>query len=306
MIIDQLPSITIANDSDEIAIEQGTATKKITKKNFLKEVNADIGDVSDLSGFTATDLTGAANELKSNLNDKVSKSGDTMSGNLTMHNSSPGAYAKNSEVDITNATYSQTTNSIGFRCTDKNGWNTAIFTDRFLASGATGVWISGWKRINGANVNNTMSLYVNPDGTKTVAFSDPGAWRSALGFGTSGALPITIAQGGTGQTGVEVTQVVTDILDEASGFTVSSAAYSQFGKVACVNITASKTTAQTTVTSMTVATLKTGKRPRITAPCVTAQDNLNYGYISYNGEVRVRGTLTAGTSFSIIATYILQ
>lgn len=73
MIIDDLPSISIANDSDEIAIEQGTATKKITKANLLKEINSDVDDLEtivgdgQLSGFTATDLTGAANELKSNL-----------------------------------------------------------------------------------------------------------------------------------------------------------------------------------------------------------------------------------------------
>lgn len=54
MIIDQLPEITIANDSDEIAIEQGTATKKINKGNFLQEVSADISTINTDLGTKAT------------------------------------------------------------------------------------------------------------------------------------------------------------------------------------------------------------------------------------------------------------
>ena len=37
MIIDQLPALATAGDNDEIAIEVGTTTYKITKSNFLKE-----------------------------------------------------------------------------------------------------------------------------------------------------------------------------------------------------------------------------------------------------------------------------
>lgn len=37
MIIDQLPALTTAGDNDEIAIEVGTTTYKMTKSNFLKE-----------------------------------------------------------------------------------------------------------------------------------------------------------------------------------------------------------------------------------------------------------------------------
>lgn len=62
MIIDDLPSISIANDSDEIAIEQGTATKKITKGNFLQELNTALGAMqaeilNDALYFTGKSLT---------------------------------------------------------------------------------------------------------------------------------------------------------------------------------------------------------------------------------------------------------
>lgn len=61
MIIDQLTAIPSPQGTDELPIERGTLTFKITYDDLVGDA---IGDVSTLSGFTATDLTGAANELK--------------------------------------------------------------------------------------------------------------------------------------------------------------------------------------------------------------------------------------------------
>lgn len=67
MIIDQLTAIPSPQGTDELPIERGTLTYKITYDDLvgdaINELETDIGDVSTLSGFTATDLTGAANEL---------------------------------------------------------------------------------------------------------------------------------------------------------------------------------------------------------------------------------------------------
>lgn len=184
MIIDDLPSISIANDSDEIAIEQGTATKKITKGNFLQEV------------------TSAISSLLSSLSGKVSKSGDTMSGNLEVDNTSPGTILKNTAMDVTDSSYTQN-NSTGFRLRDKNGENVATITDRYLANGSTGLWLTGWKTVNGSNIANSLGLYVDKNGNRVVDISDAVPWLSVLGLGTSGALPITPAQGGTGATSLD-------------------------------------------------------------------------------------------------------
>lgn len=65
MIIDQLTAIPSPQGTDELPIERGTLTYKITYGDLIGDA---VGDVSTLSGFTATDLTGAANELKTDLN----------------------------------------------------------------------------------------------------------------------------------------------------------------------------------------------------------------------------------------------
>lgn len=64
MIIDQLTAIPSPQGTDELPIERGTLTYKITYDDLVGDA---IGDVSTLSGFTATDLTGAANELKTDV-----------------------------------------------------------------------------------------------------------------------------------------------------------------------------------------------------------------------------------------------
>ena len=82
MIIDQLNAISTPLDTDELPIERGQLTYKITFGDLVEDITTaigdiendvvqlqtDVGDVSTLSGFTATDLTGAANELKTSLN----------------------------------------------------------------------------------------------------------------------------------------------------------------------------------------------------------------------------------------------
>lgn len=67
-------------------------------------------------------------------------------------------------------------------------------------SGLSGIRIYGSNEYNGSGVSNGLTLFVRADGTRGVTFSETAPWRSALGLGTSGALPITVGQGGTGAT----------------------------------------------------------------------------------------------------------
>ena len=71
MIIDQLPTISTVVGTDEIPIEKGQLTYKATVTKIITDAGiatiTETGDVSTLSGFTATDLTGAANELKTDI-----------------------------------------------------------------------------------------------------------------------------------------------------------------------------------------------------------------------------------------------
>lgn len=141
--------------------------------------------------------------IQTTLDNKVSKSGDSMTGNLTISYESPGV--------ITNVTGrtdgtapASDTNSYGFRLRDKNGNNVAIFTDRWNADGRQGAWIAGAR----SGVYNSLYLFVDSSGNRVVSVSEAAPWRNALnvvnksGDTMTGALtlntPLAIASGGTG------------------------------------------------------------------------------------------------------------
>lgn len=136
---------------------------------------------------TAQTLTGAINEHETDISDldtalsgKVSKAGDTMTGNLEIDNTSPGEILKNTAMDVTDSSYASTVNSTGFRLRDKNGKNVVIITDRYFANGSTGLWMTGWKNVNGSNIANSLGLYVDKNGNRVVDVSDSAIWREAL------------------------------------------------------------------------------------------------------------------------------
>lgn len=166
MIIDDLPSISIANDSDEIAIEQGTATKKITKGNFLQEVTSAISSlISDISG-------------------KVSKAGDTISGRLNLD----GIVCIRNEADLQVAASYETppsTNKDRFMWfVDENDKGIGYLRTRIYANtGTVETALTARRVVNGSTVQNNLLLSVGNGGAISVAFSAPAAWRDALGLG---------------------------------------------------------------------------------------------------------------------------
>ena len=133
--------------------------------------------------------------------DYVSKTNaDTMAGNLTIKNSSPGIIAKNNNIDRTQ-TFTTTTNSIGFRINDQNDKLVALYTDRYQTDGYNGAWMCGRRDIGNNTVYNSLQLLIDSEGHRQVSITAKNPWRIALGLGQSdGTLPITIEQGGTGAT----------------------------------------------------------------------------------------------------------
>lgn len=101
------------------------------------------------------------------------------------------------------------------------------------------------------------------------------------------------------------TSVISEIATAGSGCTITAARYSQWGNVAQILITVTKTEAATSVTSVTLCTLVSGKRPSINASATSNNANSVYSYVGSNGACVVRGTFTANQSVSILATYIL-
>lgn len=76
-----------------------------------------------------------------------------------------------------------------------------------MANGTQGIQIETKRMIDGEAQYNGLRLGISPTGEKVVNIHAADAWRSALDLGTNGALPITVAQGGTGVTTATKNQV---------------------------------------------------------------------------------------------------
>lgn len=259
--------------------------------------NLGIADLEEQIGDTplatdAQDIRGAINELVGDLDGKVSKDGDTITGDLNL---------KTTLAAVGEDLGSQVIAPI-FALKDKNGLTFAYIRGLFRTTGRNGVQFGATR----GSTANAVALEVDADGTRNVSFSDPAPWRSALGLGSSGSLPITIAQGGSGQTEVITEETISNIADAASDCTITSAKYAQWGKVAMIEIAVKKTTAVTTDATTTLATIKSGKRPALrSVATILSGVNPVKCYIHNGGNVAVYGTITANQTITIVSTYLL-
>lgn len=332
------------------------------------------------------------------LDGKVSKSGDTMTGNLTIESAMPGYYVK--ATDVTDGVApSADTNQVGFRVTDKNGANIAIYADRENANGQQGAWMAGmrngvgnalfllvdsngnrsvsvteaapWRTalnavnksgdtmtgslvvktsnlernstpssdtygtqtisvadkndnsigvIRGVNTTagyngvqmfatngsseNSLILLVDSSGNRSIGVSDAAVWRKALGLGqANGNYPVLISQGGTSSTGTSSISTVSQIATAASGYTITSAQYFQWGKVAQIRISVKCNTASS-ASSVQICTLVSGKRP---AANITLNAGINpRAFVNAStGACTLYSTTTANTTYEITGTFIL-
>ena len=234
---------------------------------------------------------------------KVDKSGDTMTGRLDIQTSgSGGLRLKNTAMEIGVTPSSAQYKYINF--IDKNDDDVAVVYSRINTSGNIALVV-------GAHVNSTYNVVtftINPStNARSIGFTDVAPWLSALGLGTSGELPITIAQGGTGQTAVSSVTTISSIITAASGFSISSATYKQWGKLAMVNIKFKKnSTAISSNTDMTLGTLVSGKRPSLY--CQASQypnGSVSHAWITSGGVVHGYGTWAANGEKDICATFLL-
>lgn len=109
----------------------------------------------------------------------LKKTGGTITGSLGISSTSPAIYMSNTNADVTLSSYTAF-NSVGIRLRDANGKNVAIITDRYMADGKTGLWLSGWKTVNGTDVSNGLYLYVDKNGNRVVEVSEGAPWRKAI------------------------------------------------------------------------------------------------------------------------------
>ena len=128
--------------------------------------------------------------------EKVDRRGDTMTGGLVMDNSNVSIR----DPVITLGTRPAANHwTMQFRILDSIGEAIAWIRAVAGANGQTGIQLYGRNIASGTGKNNYLGLYMSDAGAATVEMNQPAAWRKALGLGnTSGVLPITAAQGGTG------------------------------------------------------------------------------------------------------------
>ena len=261
---------------------------------------------TDVVTISAQSLTqNQKNQVCTNIG-AVNKAGDTMTGTLYIYraDNSPGLVLKNGFADMSGT--ETATKAWFLYCQDKDGDLAGFFSVNHTTTGRASVAIAASNISNGSAVSNALELRMERDGTRSVAFTSPTAWREALGLGSSGNLPITIAQGGSGQTAVQYYNTAANLFTPASGVTILSVAGALWGKVLSINIAVRKTTAVTTASDFSIGTVVAGKRPRVTSNIGISGGNITTGNIDGSGNVNLHGTVTANGNLYIFATYVIQ
>ena len=256
--------------------------------------------------WTETNIGDELESIKDDYLPLTAGADKSLIGNLNIYraDNSPGLVLKNGLADMSGT--ESATRAWFLYCQDKDGDLAGFFSVNHTATGRGSVAIAASNISNGSAVSNALELRMERDGTRSVAFTSPAAWREALGLGTSGNLPITVAQGGTGQTAIQYYNTASDLFTPASGFTVLSVAGALWGKVLSINIAVRKTTAVTTASDFSAGTVVVGKRPRVTSNIGISGGNITTGNIDGNGNVNLHGTITANGNLYIFGTYVIQ
>jgi len=190
---------SVTNDGLTMILDgESEATQK--KYKYLTSAYSDpsVGDrvvVMRMSGTYV--VLGRIGRSSQGSDEKVSKSGDTMTGALIMKGADINLRSTSNTIGTVPST-SVSDRRVYFR--DKLNTIFGKLQSVFLNDGRVGMQLGAQRTVDGNLVENNVSLYIDANGNRSVTFTQIAAWRAALGLGTSGALPITVGQGGTGLT----------------------------------------------------------------------------------------------------------
>ena len=139
----------------------------------------------ELYKFTTAHSAGAWNinqVVKTTIdNEKVSKSGDTITGSL-VHEASGEYGLIIKQIDDSSVLPNEDIYSRGIAFRDKNNNPLGYFRQVLSTTGTSSIDFTSQKNVNGTNIYNILSVGVNADGSGYVYLSEPDAWCNALGL----------------------------------------------------------------------------------------------------------------------------
>ena len=248
----------------------------------------------------------------------VLKAGDTMTGDLTIDDAD--LKITDGKIDL-----SETMNIVGqtqlvnvvpsgnyrdgeINFLDKARTLVARLSSFFGNDSYVGLKIRTFRTVNNSEIENVLGLYIDATGEQHVAVSSSKMWRGALGLGTSGNFPLTITQGGSGNTGTAYTTTASDIITAATNWRIDNAAYYSWGKLAMLEFNITATAALTLSSSTPIATVVSGKRPATNSSAQAWLARAYTAVIKYDGGVIMGAndtSIASGTGFTIMAAYLL-
>lgn len=172
--VDLAAGVTIIPDGDTAATTK--QYKILTSGNSLLAA----GDRVVVMRHSGTCIILGKIGTPGDLADFVKKTGDTMSGNLTMDDRS--VIAQSDALKDGTAASSSAAGRARFYLSDKDGYNLGYLAPYFNSNGDQATLLVARRHVESSNtdVANSLYLYVAPDGTKKIVVSDAAAWRAAI------------------------------------------------------------------------------------------------------------------------------
>ena len=110
----------------------------------------------------------------------------------------------------------------------------------------------------------------------------------------------------SGDPGVSLVTTASEIVTAGTGWSIDSASFARWGHIAMLRIDMHTTQAMTTTPETVLATVVSGKRPKITAPCQVGFATDRIAIIQTNGNLQMNGyTLASGVSYTFMSVYLL-
>lgn len=214
---------------------------------------------------------------------------------------------------------------------DANGAYIARVSSAFKDDGREGLQLDVFRTVSDANHDLTLFMGVNEDGSASIGVNGTNAaaaWRSAIGVGTIGTkntlaaadipnhaaskvtsgtfniarIPtITVAKGGTGQTGVTTVTDAASVIGAASGVTISGVSCTKWGKLCMLTLTVKPDAAKTS--AWTAGTVLSAYRPVSAATTRPYHSSVECARLLTDGTLQVTAAPAAEVQMSF--TYLL-